>query len=271
MSAPALPGAIEALVAAGELALLPRGSVGMSGRPLRLLRWCDERFRSWAGELGAQEWRFPAAIPRVTLERAAFFESFGALAPHVDGEDAHLTTAACYQLYPHLGGRPPPGDGPLVLTLVGECYRNETLAERPLARQWAFQMREIVFVGRPEEVRRLRAALAERTAELAAGLGLAAQLEAASDPFFGAQSRGRALLQQLKQLKHELRVPDPAGEPLAIASFNDHEDFFGRAFGIALPGGEAASSGCAAFGLERWVYALVTRHGADVQPWELVG
>jgi seryl-tRNA synthetase len=226
--------------------------------------------------MGADEWHFPAIIPRDVLERAEFFESFAPLAtsvvaghpPHQPEAAPHLlSTAVCYHIYPQLGGRTLAADRPLLLTAAGECYRHESEALQPLARQWAFQMREIVVFGTPEQVHDLRRVLIERTGAFATALRLRARIEPATDPFFGPQSRGKALLQQVKGLKHELRAPVEQGD-LAIASFNDHEDFFGRAFDIRLEGGAFAHSGCVAFGLERWVYALLCRHGPAAAPWD---
>jgi hypothetical protein len=85
----------------------------------------------------------------------------------------------------------------------------------------------------------------------------------ASDPFFAPTARGKAALQRIKALKHELIVRFPDGRPLAIASFNNHEQFFGESFGISLENGEAVASGCVAFGIERWLLAVLAAQGVD--------
>src|SRR5262249_35683104 len=153
------------LVRSGELVLLGPGSVALGGRPLRLRQWCDAQFRSWAAAMGADEWHFPAIIPRGVLERAEFFESFAPLATYVGaGHPPHqpaaapplLPPAVCSPICPRLGGRTRAADRPLLLTAAGECYRHESEALQPLARQWAFQMREIVVFGTPEQVHDLR-------------------------------------------------------------------------------------------------------------------
>ena len=56
----------------------------------------------------------------------------------------------------------------------------------------------------------------------------------ATDPFFAPTSRGKAALQRMKALKHELVVRFPNGRTMAIASFNNHERFFGESFRISL-------------------------------------
>ena len=69
-------------------------------------------------------------------------------------------------------------------------------------------------------------------------------------------------------MKHELRFVDvDRGVDLAIASFNRHRTFFGDAFNISLAEGGAASTGCFAFGLERWLFTFQQMFGNDVSRW----
>ena len=115
-------------------------------------------------------------------------------------------------------------------------------------------MREIVFAGEPDWVADQRCEWMKRIEAFAKSLGLPARLELATDPFFGGEARGKRLLQQLKELKYELRVGT-----MAIASFNLHETHFTRRFDIALANGGVAHTGCVAFGLERWALAYDLR------------
>ena len=72
------------------------------------------------------------------------------------------------------------------------------------------------------------------------------------------------LLQQIKQLKYEIRAPLGAcGTELAIASFNLHETFFSRRFGFGMANRTATHSGCIALGLERWALALAIQLGPE--------
>jgi hypothetical protein len=54
---------------------------------------------------------------------------------------------------------------------------------------------------------------------------------------------------------------------LSAGSFNIHDDFFGRSFGIRNPAGSLVSTGCFGVGIERWVWALFAQHGIDVDRW----
>ena len=75
-------------------------------------------------------------------------------------------------------------------------------------------------------------------------------------------------MQQAGALKHELQLAvDATGRSIAAASFNHHHDFFGTRFDIRLADGTPAHSGCIAFGLERWVLAILAQHGTDEREW----
>jgi hypothetical protein len=103
-----------------------------------------------------------------------------------------------------------------------------------------------------------------KISQFAQSLGLNVELHPAADCFFATEeTRARKLLQQVKGLKFELRVSDGPCSGLAIASFNLHETFFARRFGLNLRSGSEVYSGCIAFGLERWALALVQQAGLD--------
>jgi hypothetical protein len=53
---------------------------------------------------------------------------------------------------------------------------------------------------------------------------------------------------------------------LAIGSVNFHRNYFGEAFDIQC-GGEAAFSGCVAFGVERWIAAWLSTFGPQSGDW----
>jgi hypothetical protein len=56
------------------------------------------------------------------------------------------------------------------------------------------------------------------------------------------------------------------GGSLAIGSVNLHRDYFGEAFEIRREGRDAWS-GCIAFGVERWLHAILTRFGPEPAGW----
>lgn len=248
-----LSGLREWVPAGSEIQLGPRMSA--------LVDWIDSQFVGFAIKAGARELPVSRLIEPAVLERAGYFESFPAgIVGESDGR--YMTPAACYHCYAHLSGTSLREPG--VWTCIARCRRNEGTEE--LGRLQMFTMREIVLVGSAFWVREHRQEWMDHILAFAKSFHMIVHLEPATDSFFGGgEARGRKLLQQIKQLKHELRVQvDAKGTQLAISSFNLHETFFSRRFGFRLASGIDADSGCVAFGLERWALALALTLGPNL-------
>lgn len=185
------------------------------------------------------------------------------------GSSVGLPPAVCYQAYAALADQTLAD--PITMTAQGTCWRREEDGFRPLERGWAFTMREAVCVGDAHSVSRFRDAGAKALLRLAEHLQVDADLTPASDPFFApteeGRARGKALLQRVQELKHELQVPLGDRRVLAVGSVNCHGSFFGECFDIRLPTGEPAHSACVAFGVERMVLAVLATHGPDPEGW----
>ena len=102
-------------------------------------------------------------------------------------------------------------------------------------------------------------------------VNLDCEIETANDPFFASAYASKTYYQMRGDLKYEMRLavePGKDGEPRRIAagSFNLHEDFFGQTFGIQVDG-SPVFTGCAAWGIERWVLAFFTQHGFEPSRW----
>jgi seryl-tRNA synthetase len=273
---------VATLRARGELWDAAPGLTGLRGRPLAVLRRINQRLASLCAAETDDEWIVPPALSLSTLERADYFASFPhwlTVAAHLSDDlatleqvassptparaaaeavapaTAALPPAVCYHVYAALARSTI--SARRVVTAQACCWRHEGDRLAPLERGWAFTMREIVCIGGEAECLAFRdrgLAIAQR---LANELGLDCWTEPAEDPFFAPTARGRALLQRVKALKHELRVPIGDGDTTATASFNFHEQFFGEAFDIRLANGEPAYTACVAFGLERWLLATL--------------
>lgn len=264
------------------------GLVGFRGALRRLHEQVAGALRQVCLEEADDEWLTPPVLSFDTLERADYFASFPqwlTATAHLEGTDdiAHaacpraaaqerlrpsawaLQPAVCYHVYAALSGQTV--DEPATCTVAGTCWRHEAGRFAALERGWPFTMREGVCVGTAEDVQAFLACGRERALDFARSVGLSPRIEVATDPFFAPAARGRALLQQLRALKHELLLPIGDGRDVAAASFNDHGAFFGDVFDIRDATGRAAGSGCVAFGIERWVLAILTEHGADARNW----
>jgi seryl-tRNA synthetase len=242
---------------------------------------------------GAERLRFPPLLPRRQLEQSGYLGSFPHLAGTVyafEGTDAQaalqsdlasrhddwgefqrmtemaLMPAACYPVYPAIASRGPLARGGAFIEAGGAWVFRHEPSQDPARRQM-FRQHELVRIGEPEAVIEWRQEWAERGLQLLLGLGLAARLDRASDPFFGRRGRMLAINQREQALKLELLVQIAGPEPTALASFNHHQDHFGAAFGIRLADGGTAHTACLGFGHERIVLALLRTHGVNPAAW----
>ena len=278
----------------GELWDVAPGVVGLRGDALFLLRWLEREIAALAQREAPEEWAAPPGLAMRTLEHADYFASFPfwlTAASHLPDDEASLERIAtdvepvlaarsatvssdvalppalCYHVFERLAGRRL--ETAQLITLSGTCWRHEGARISALERQWAFTMRELVCVGPASEVEEFRQRAMRVAGEFASRLDLDAGFLVATDPFFAPTARGKTIVQRVKALKHELALPIGGERSTAAASFNNHEQFFGEAFGITLPTGEIASSGCVAYGLERWLLAFLVAHGVDRMAWPI--
>ncbi|MFT3790706.1 MAG: amino acid--[acyl-carrier-protein] ligase [Rudaea sp.] len=274
--------------------IVPVGVQGIFGRN-RVFEDVLERFNALVTDLarddGAEYFVFPPTIDRKVLEKSDYMDSFPNLAGTVfsfkgkeltarqlseaihAGEswekyesmtDVVLNPAACYPVYPSFSGTVP-REGRLV-TMFNWVFRNEPSPEP--TRMQSFRVREFVRCGTPEQVVEWRDMWLKRGVALLESLGLPAQAEIASDPFFGKGGKMLAVSQREQQLKFEVLVPVISKEkPTAVCSFNYHQEHFGEAFDIRTEDGKVANTACLGFGLERLVMALFQTHGFDPGAW----
>jgi seryl-tRNA synthetase len=289
----ALP--LGALVERGDITLASAGQVSLAGAALDVMLAVDQTVQRWARELGAAEHRYPSLIAADVLRRAGRDE-WTSVIPSERSEsrnrtrpdrgpslyqdagdsstpaasarnDMALAPAVCYHAYPEYESKTL-GENPIILTALGRCYRHEGGNHVPLERLWEFNMREVIVLGTREQVEATRQQLVRHVADLVNTLDLDASIEVAADPFFTSADEGRRLMQQAGALKHELQLTlEPSGRAIAAASFNHHLDYFGSRFGIEMPNGSPAYSGCVAFGLERWVLAIFSQLSVDEIRW----
>jgi len=129
-------------------------------------------------------------------------------------------------------------------------------------------MREFIRVGKQDDVVAWRDAWLQRGLQILRDLGLPAQSDVASDPFFGRTGKMMAAQQVDQRLKFEILVPVISEEkPTAVCSFNWHQDHFSSKFGIRNADESIAQTACLGFGLERVTLALIKAHGFDPTAW----
>ena len=123
-------------------------------------------------------------------------------------------------------------------------------------------MREIVCIGTEEEVTSFLALCRVMIESFLARIDLPVECAAAADAFFDAARDPKFLAQKVAPLKTELLFDGR----VALGSLNFHRDYFGTAYAITL-GGRPAFSGCVAFGIERWLLAILTHFGLKLENW----
>jgi seryl-tRNA synthetase len=268
------------------------GFVGLAGPLHTLSEALDGAFLDLAFSFGAELQEFGPLLPVRDLRKIDYFSAF----PHLvtfpaslpnDSEELHefarangaeadgplhlnrlasvssvLAPAACYAVYIAMEGASLSSE-PRRITVKGTCFRSES-SFVPLVRQRCFRMREIVHLGDRESVEQFLLEGRERVLRLADAWGLATSIEAATDPFFDPARSPKYLHARLFPSKHELIAGN-----VAIASFNNHRNFFGEAFCISA-NGTASHTACIAFGIERWVNAILCTHGNNPADWPLL-
>lgn len=130
-------------------------------------------------------------------------------------------------------------------------------------------MREVVLVGAPAFVAEQRARLIELTQALATELDLDARLEIATDPFFVSEAASKRTYQAMNSTKLELVLAIDEHSSTAAGSFNLHGRQFTEPMRIADGQGEPLETACIGWGLERWMAAVISRHGADASSWPI--
>jgi seryl-tRNA synthetase len=241
----------------------------------------------------AEIMRFPPVMSRRDLEKNGYLNSFpnllgcvctlhggsaeiqaavkaqetgGSWTDSLKAADLVLTPASCYPVYPIVASRGALPKGGVLFDVACDCFRREPSLN--LDRLQSFRMREYVCIGTPDDVVAFRTSWITRGQQIAQGLGLASDVETASDPFFGREGRIKAVSQVQQELKFELLVPIYAANgPTACMSFNYHLNHFGTTWGISDAAGDAAHTGCVAFGMDRLAVAMFWTHGLDPAAW----
>ncbi len=274
--------------------IVPAGVQGVFGRGA-VFEDVLERFNALVTDVGryddAEKMAFPPVIDRTILEKVHYLDSF----PHLCGavhsffgnaiealalaerakeggnwgellgqSSVVMNPAACYPVYPMLTGTLP--EGGRLITMTNWVFRHEPSPEP--TRMQSFRVREWVLAGTPSQVVEWRDMWLQRGLSLLRSLGLPAESDVATDPFFGRGGKFLAQAQKAQQLKFEVLVPVISREnPTAVCSFNFHQDHFSSTFGIRTADGEVANTACLGFGLERVTMALFKTHGFVPADW----
>lgn len=253
-----------------------------------LLTKVDKLFQGISQLYQAQPRRFRSFISRKTLERCNYVHTFpqnqylvsefphnlnairglrenNSYDQYTQPSEFLLSPAVCFHCYEELQDQTL--TEPIVITANAPCYRHEAQWRVNNYRRKEFYMREIVYVGPSQFVEDTRHQLMDRIWWIFDEMGFHGKVETASDPFYFVEDQDKGLHQLFTKMKYELVVVLKNGESFAIASFNNVAHSLCSVYNIKSESGEYMHSGCAAFGLDRWVYALLVEFGTDLSAW----
>ncbi len=290
--------AYQLLIDAKWVTPVGTGHAILRGPAAQLMQVIQKKIdREFAHVFGAELELYPSTIDCKTLDRTNHFISFPEHVDFVSGIKGDLevingfvkdckaggwetklhenrmsepefaiSPSCCYHAYEGMEGWDLGDDGRCITATLG-CHRFERSNHATLSRLRAFTMREVVWVGSPDYVmdnRRQGDALIEKWAQ---EWDLSCSFETANDMFFTDDYAIKASFQRRQQGKKELRADIPQDKrSISIFSSNFHSNTFGKAFHIKARGRDAAS-GCIAWGLERWIYGIVSQFGLDIRTW----
>ncbi len=265
-----------------------KGSV-QSDIALSLFDLLDNLFVSLALRHDAILRKYPSMIPLKTLEKCGYIHSFPQNI-HLVSEIPHqlevleqvkhtdrlkditrlspfaLSPAVCFHCYEELSGRRL--QHPAVFTARGTCFRHEAPWRLGKHRLNEFSMREIVLFGNDSYIESTRKLFMNEVWGIFTKLGLAGKIETASDLFYFSEDAQKSQHQLMANMKYELVVNLGTGSgTFSIASFNHMSDTLCKPFEVYDSESKPFNSGCIAFGIDRWVYALLVVHGTQFEQW----
>lgn len=275
-----------------------KGQVILRGPAAQLMSLIDSKVeKQFARHFAAELEIYPATIKNETLHRCAHFTSFpehmdfvthlkqdldvlngfsndcrekgwspGLHEGRMAASELAISPSCCYHCYEGMEGWQLEAPGRCVTATLA-CHRYEGANHRSLSRLRAFTMREVVFIGQPRYVIEARAKAEEMIIQWAKDWELGCSFETANDMFFTEDFSIKASFQRLHQAKKELRLQLPGEkQSLSVFSSNFHAVTFGKAFNITVSG-RPVTTGCIAWGYERWVYAVFSQFGFDIKQW----
>ena len=275
-----------------------QGHVILRGLAAQFIRFLEAKIdRVFAEAFHADREHYPNTILCKTLDRINHFTSFPEhvdFVAHLKGDldllnefsktcrekgwspsvnegklaepDFAISPSCCYHCYEGMENWELAKPG-RCMTMVLACHRYEGANHRSLSRLRAFTMREVVWVGHPRFVIEGRAKAEELIVQWAKEWELVGTFETANDMFFTQDYAIKASFQRQQQAKKELRLYIPSEkQSISVFSSNFHAMTFGKAFNISV-NGRTASSGCIGWGYERWVYAVFSQFGVEVDKW----
>lgn len=178
---------------------------------------------------------------------------------------AALSPTVCQHLYFMLSNRKLKNN--LIATARSNCFRYESKNMDSLERTWNFDMRELIIIGTEKYVLKKLNYLQKKIIKILDDFNISYFVESANDPFFQGNYNDLIAYQNAFKLKFEVRGETPYNKKsIAIGSFNNSQNFFGKKLNIKIIN-DYIHSACIGFGYERFAYCFVSQHGLDTNNW----
>lgn len=289
---------MDYLINSKQVIPMGNGTFIFQGEFLRLMKFIDKYFFTFAKTLGGIEQQYPVLWPIDLFRRIDYLKDFpqnillvsGVKKDHksletiatkydskhdfksikVDGNFDECCNAlgpsTCDPCYYVLKDKVQEGNN--IYTALSKSFRNEVSPTDDLDRLPEFSIREIITVGSMDYVMEIRQKYIDFCINFLEFAQLDAKIEIANDPFFTTDSILKNAYQNSVNSKYEILAKlNRTDTDLAIGSINWHGDFFGRAFDVTNKDSQYIYSSCLGFGIERVIFAFLSQYGNESHKW----
>lgn len=272
------------------------GMLELKNEALLLFKYFEQSFRKMAHSLDSvcEERLYPVLLPVTEYKKTGYLrnspqyallcssvhediEELEELNDNVDTIDVKrfikqpmyaLSPSACFHSYIELKNRCL--EEKKILTFTQSVFRNEgRFNYKDLGRLRDYHVREIVFLGDKDYVKKKRKELMDLVVQFVQDIGLCGEMVVASDPFIMPQLQRYKKIQMIENVKYELRINYSNVETMSVASFNLHGTSFTYPFRISIKNVSQPVTGCVGFGLERWVLTFLAQYGENISNWPI--
>lgn len=275
------------------------GQVVLGDKLIRLRKNLDKKFMEMGIEYDVCELSLPTFMPKSFFEKNWYFLQYPnhivfpmtleensqvinsfkdsvnpktgkveEIKPYLGNTKEVLSPATCFHIHNFIEEHPETLDKYRHFTAVSNCFRYESTNTFTIERTNTFHMRELVFYGPEKEVDSILENYGRVLAEMLNKWKIKGLALDANDPFYMRMLPEGTDYYLPKVKKWEIRLELPySNSDMACASFNRHGNFFLKNAGAITDDKKDWVSGCMAFGLERWIWAILCQHGTDIDKW----
>lgn len=278
------------------------GQIGFKEPLVELFNIFDMIFKKISMDIfNGENYRFPTLLKNTILKKVGYFDSFPNLLmfttrlknevsnyenfkAEFNNEDNFeqakkklleyccimdyaLPPTMCYYVYDMLSNKKIENQ---CITARGKSFRFENRYYKPFERLWDFTIRETVFLGDFDYVKRNVNSYKLAAIQVAELIGLDGFCETANDPFFLTDNTtNRVNVQKMYGSKYELRLNTNQNHTIAVGSFNLHGQFLSKKFNLFSnePDQKYIFTGCIGIGLERFMFSFLSQYGVEVSKW----